>query len=92
MVNLMSSAEPRFMEAFPYQASVLALPVTDIDAAVRYGLGSRWTLMGPLLTLHLAGGAGGMKGILDHAGSAIQEWWTPRTATFRCRRLQRSSF
>ena len=51
----------------------------DIDAAVRYGLGSRWTLMGPLLTLHLAGGAGGMKGILGHAGSAIQEWWTPRT-------------
>jgi catechol 2,3-dioxygenase-like lactoylglutathione lyase family enzyme len=24
------------MEAFPYQASVLALPVTDIDAAVRW--------------------------------------------------------
>ena len=51
----------------------------DIDSAVRYGLGPRWTLMGPLLTLHLAGGAGGMKGILDHAGNAIQEWWTPRT-------------
>jgi carnitine 3-dehydrogenase len=51
----------------------------DIDAAVRYGLGPRWTLMGSLLTLHLAGGAGGMKGILDHAGNAIEEWWTPRT-------------
>jgi carnitine 3-dehydrogenase len=49
----------------------------DIDAAVRYGLGPRWTLMGSLLTLHLAGGPGGMKGILDHAGSAIEEWWTP---------------
>ena len=36
MVNPMSSAEPRFMEASPYQASVLALPVTDIDAAVRW--------------------------------------------------------
>ena len=23
------------------------------------------------------GGPGGMKGILDHAGSAIEEWWTP---------------
>jgi len=32
----MSSAEPRFIEAFPYQASVLALPVTDIDAAARW--------------------------------------------------------
>ena len=25
-----------------------------------------------------AGGPGGMKGILDHAGKAIEEWWTPR--------------
>ncbi|MDB5896954.1 MAG: uncharacterized protein JWP41_556 [Ramlibacter sp.] len=51
----------------------------DIDAAVRYGLAPRWTLMGPLHTLHLAGGLGGMKGILDHAGPAIEEWWTPRS-------------
>lgn len=49
----------------------------DIDDAVRHGLGPRWALMGSLLTLHLAGGAGGMKGILDHAGKAIEEWWTP---------------
>lgn len=47
----------------------------DIDAAVRYGLGPRWALMGSLLTLHLAGGPGGMKGILDHAGDAIDGWW-----------------
>ena len=51
----------------------------DIDLAVRYGLGPRWTLMGSLLTLHLAGGPGGMKGILDHAGAAIESWWTPRS-------------
>lgn len=51
----------------------------DIDAAVRYGLGPRWALMGGLLTLHLAGGSKGMQGILDHAGQAIQEWWTPTT-------------
>lgn len=50
----------------------------DIDAAVRYGLGPRWSLMGSLLTLHLAGGPGGMQGILDHTAKAIQEWWTPR--------------
>jgi carnitine 3-dehydrogenase len=52
---------------------------SDIDAAVRYGLGPRWTLMGTLLTMHLAGGPGGMKGILDHAGAALEEWWTPRS-------------
>jgi carnitine 3-dehydrogenase len=49
----------------------------DIEKAVRYGLAPRWVLMGSLLSLHLAGGAGGMKGILDHAGLAIEEWWTP---------------
>jgi carnitine 3-dehydrogenase len=51
---------------------------SDIDRAVRYGLAPRWMLMGSLLTLHLAGGKGGMKGILDHAGQAIESWWTPR--------------
>lgn len=49
----------------------------DIDDAVRYGLAPRWALMGGLMTLHLAGGPGGMKGILDHAGDAIQQWWQP---------------
>jgi carnitine 3-dehydrogenase len=49
----------------------------DIDTAVRCGLAPRWALMGGLLTLHLAGGPGGMQGILDHAGDAIEEWWTP---------------
>ena len=48
---------------------------SDIDDAVRYGLAPRWTLLGGLLTLHLAGGAGGLKGILDHAGDAIDGWW-----------------
>ncbi len=49
----------------------------DIDTAVRHGLAPRWSLMGGLMTLHLAGGPGGMKGILDHAGAAIEQWWTP---------------
>lgn len=40
---------------------------TDIDDAVRYRRGPRWALMGELLTMHLSG-AGGMQGILDHAG------------------------
>ncbi len=50
---------------------------TDIDAAVRYGLGPRWTLLGGLMTLNLAGGAGGMEAILKHAGAAIESWWAP---------------
>ncbi|MEM8935021.1 MAG: 3-hydroxyacyl-CoA dehydrogenase NAD-binding domain-containing protein [Pseudomonadota bacterium] len=48
----------------------------DIDAAVRYGLAPRWVLMGGLQTVALAGGPGGMRGIIDHAGEAMQSWWT----------------
>jgi len=32
----MSAEEPRFKAAFPYQTSVLALPVTDIDVAAQW--------------------------------------------------------
>ncbi len=49
----------------------------DIDAAVRFGLAPRWLLMGGLQTVALAGGPGGMRGILDHAGEAIEKWWAP---------------
>lgn len=61
-------------EAVHCLAEGIASP-TDIDAAVRLGLGPRWALMGGLLTMHMAGGAGGMRGILDHAGDAIEGWW-----------------
>jgi len=35
--------------------------VEDADAAVSYGLGLRWGVMGPSLQWHLAGGAGGIQ-------------------------------
>ncbi len=47
----------------------------DIDKAVTLGLGLRWAAVGPLMTMHLAGGADGMAGIIAHAGDAIQSWW-----------------
>jgi carnitine 3-dehydrogenase len=37
------------------------LSVADADAAVSWGPGLRWGIMGPNLQFHLAGGAGGMK-------------------------------
>ncbi len=49
----------------------------DIDAALRDGLAPRWSLMGGLMTMHLAGGTGGMASILEHAGAAIESWWRP---------------
>jgi 3-hydroxyacyl-CoA dehydrogenase len=48
--------------------------VADADAAIAYGPGLRWALMGPHLTFHMAGGDGGMKHFMDHLGPALQSW------------------
>ncbi len=49
--------------------------VADVDAAVAYGPGLRWALMGPHLTFHLAGGEGGMEHFMEHLGPANEVWW-----------------
>jgi carnitine 3-dehydrogenase len=50
--------------------------VEEIDESIAFGPGLRWALMGPCLTFHLAGGAGGMAHMLDHFGAALLEPWT----------------
>ena len=56
--------------------------VADADAAIAYGPGLRWALMGPHLCFHMGGGDGGMKHYMDHLGPANQSWMddlgTPR--------------
>jgi 3-hydroxyacyl-CoA dehydrogenase len=42
------------------------LSVEDADAAVSYGPGLRWGVMGQSLQWHLGGGAGGIKHFMDH--------------------------
>jgi carnitine 3-dehydrogenase len=49
--------------------------VADVDAAISEGPGLRWALMGPHLTFHLAGGAGGMAHFLDQLGPPLESWW-----------------
>ena len=49
--------------------------VEDVVAAVVHALGPRWALVGPHLTIHLAGGEGGMRHHLEHLGPAIEDWW-----------------
>lgn len=44
----------------------------ELDASVVYGRGLRWALMGTCLTFHLAGGAEGMKHMLEHFGPALK--------------------
>jgi carnitine 3-dehydrogenase len=58
-----------------YLAAEGVASVADIDAAVASGPGLRWALMGPHLTLHLAGGEGGMAHFVDHLGPAFSAWW-----------------
>ena len=48
----------------------------EIDAAVVYGCGLRWSLMGTFLTFHLAGGDGGMRHMLAQFGPALKLPWT----------------
>ena len=50
--------------------------VGEIDEAIAYGPGLRWALMGPCLTMHLAGGSAGMAYMLEHFGAALLEPWT----------------
>jgi carnitine 3-dehydrogenase len=42
------------------------LSVEDADAAVSYGPGPRWGVMGPSLQWHLGGGAGGIQHFMEH--------------------------
>lgn len=48
--------------------------VEDVDKAVRAGPGLRWAIMGPYLTYHLGGGAGGLEYLMKHIGPAKSEW------------------
>jgi carnitine 3-dehydrogenase len=52
----------------------------EIDAAIVYGCGLRWSLMGTFLTFHLAGGDAGMRHMLHQFGPALKLPWTKLTA------------
>ena len=43
--------------------------VEDVDAAVAHGPGMRWAFFGPFMTMHLAGGPGGMAGAFNKFGA-----------------------
>jgi 3-hydroxyacyl-CoA dehydrogenase len=50
--------------------------IEDVDAAIAYGPGLRWALMGPHMAHHLAGGRGGLRHLLEHIGPSIERWWS----------------
>jgi len=52
-----------------------AASVADVDAAVCWGPGLRWGVMGPNLIFHLGGGKGGMQHFMDHLSGPFATWW-----------------
>ena len=51
------------------------ISVADADAAVAYGPGLRWGVMGPMMLYHLGGGAGGIDHWFDQFTGPITAWW-----------------
>jgi carnitine 3-dehydrogenase len=51
-----------WQEAFHLVATGVA-SVADIDAAIAYGPGLRWALLGPFANIHLSGGPGGLRAL-----------------------------
>jgi 3-hydroxybutyryl-CoA dehydrogenase len=63
-----------YREAIHLVLEGVATPA-DVDAAIAYGPGLRWALMGPHALHQLAGGEGGMRHQLEHLGPGISAWW-----------------
>jgi carnitine 3-dehydrogenase len=51
------------------------LDVADSDAAVCWGPGLRWGLMGPNLLFHLGGGPGGIRHFMEQFTGPMAAWW-----------------
>jgi carnitine 3-dehydrogenase len=52
----------------------------EIDDAIRFGAGLRWSFMGTFLTYRLAGGEAGMRHFLHQFGPAMEWPWTKLVA------------
>jgi carnitine 3-dehydrogenase len=53
--------------------------VEEIDDAIRYGAGLRWSFMGTFLTYRMAGGEEGMRGFMAQFGPTLGLPWTKLT-------------
>ena len=51
------------------------LDVADSDAAVCWGPGLRWGVMGPNLLFHLGGGQAGIHHFMEHLSGPVASWW-----------------
>jgi 3-hydroxyacyl-CoA dehydrogenase len=49
--------------------------VADVDAAISWGPGLRWGIMGPNLLYHLGGGEGGIEHFFSQFTGPMSSWW-----------------
>jgi carnitine 3-dehydrogenase len=70
----------RLLEALWREALWLAndgvATVAEIDDAIRFGAGLRWSFMGTFLTYRIAGGEAGMRHFMEQFGPALQWPWS----------------
>jgi carnitine 3-dehydrogenase / betainyl-CoA thioesterase len=73
----------RLMEALWREALWLVADdvatVEEIDDAIRFGAGLRWSFMGTFLTYRIAGGEAGMRHFMAQFGPALEWPWTKLT-------------
>jgi carnitine 3-dehydrogenase len=72
VANRLASALYREM-VYLIQQDVLS--VQDADAAVTWGPGLRWGVMGPSMLYHLGGGQGGIKHFMEHLSGPMETFW-----------------
>ena len=53
--------------------------VSEIDDAIRFGAGLRWSFMGTFLTYRIAGGEAGMRHFVEQFGPTLQWPWSKLT-------------
>ena len=62
----------------------------ELDLIVQESIGTRWATAGPFQSMHLGGGPGGLRHLLEHLGPGMQRRWkslgqpelTPETVEF----------
>ena len=73
----------RLMEALWREALWLVhdhhATTAEVDDAIRFGAGLRWAMMGTFQTFCLAGGAGGIRSMLEQFGPCLQWPWSRLT-------------
>ncbi|RDL41518.1 Uncharacterized protein BP5553_01497 [Venustampulla echinocandica] len=60
-----------------YLLQEAVVSVADIDVAMEFGPGLRWSAMGPSMLWHLGGGQGGIGHYAEHLFEPLMRWYAP---------------